>query len=254
MQLKQYKLRGQRSPGRKRTLDYDVECPLCGFNVRRNVLRRGYVKPFVSGENYLPNGAAPENWTVTSPVSYYWDANVFASRYRATGDGAPDEADHVFYFPQLDKSSDNRIPPGQNYWPGIVYARLISTNYLQVAFGNPTDTFSGYCTMWVYATEGSLAITTPTGAAYTSNVLPKGWHRFTFAQDFSTGTSFYIKMTYSGDNQAGIGFGGAMATTTNDPTATLPHRSSALGSYTTGGMMPLCPSCYSGLRRRVPWE
>ena len=52
-------------------------------------------------------------------------------------------------------------------------------------------------------------------------------------------------------------YGGVQLTTATGRDAEmsiLPHRSSGLGVYTTGGMMDLCPTCYSGLRRRAPWE
>jgi hypothetical protein len=48
---------------RQKTFDYDVACPLCGKTCRRTTLRRGYVRPHVTGENYMPNSAAPEAWT-----------------------------------------------------------------------------------------------------------------------------------------------------------------------------------------------
>ena len=254
MRLKQPKLFGSRSPGRKRTLNYYVECELCGFKEKRNVLRRGYVKPHVTGVNYLPNGAAPENWTVGSPLSYDWDANVSASNWRAKGTSEPEHSEIPFFFPQIDKSPDFRTPPGQNHWPGIIHWTPVNSNWLTVTFGNPTSTFAGYCVVWLYAFRGSISITTPTGLEFESPELTQGWHRFSFPQSFNTGVSFYTKITYSGSQQGRMGFGGAMAIPTNDITLTLPHRSSAVGQYTTGGMMNLCPDCYSGLRRRVPWE
>lgn len=113
--LKQYKLLGRGGGARggrrrRKAIDYNIECELCGFKFPRNTFRKGYVRPHATGINYLPNAAAPENWTwAINP--FYFDANVW--NWFINEMTSPD-----FIFPQIEKDSDLRTPPGHYHYPG----------------------------------------------------------------------------------------------------------------------------------------
>ena len=246
---------GLKGAKRQRTWDYDVECPLCGKNCRRNLLRRGYVRPHTSGINYLPNAAAPENWT--------WDVNPYRFDANVVGGSIETEA---IVFPQIEKDSDLRSPPGQNRWPGVPIV-LIGTPQIFATVGTPATAGSGTCIAWFYVPVGGTNFATPrtpniqviqdvNTIINLTKLLDAGWHRMSAEYTWDNVNPIKIEQKGFADDTGGIGYGGVMLTTATGrdaEIATLPHRSSGSGVYTTGGMMDLCPECYSGLRKRVPW-
>lgn len=244
---------GLKGSKRNKSWDYDVECPLCGCSVRRNTLRRGYVRPHPTGENYLPNAAAPENWTYGANAPVVHDINVSGDYYN---EGYP------YVFPQIEKDSDWRTPPGQNRWPGIpqIWTGWNTGNTLTI--GTPTALVTGTIICWIYVQPGSGSKTVQIKQAaevlLTVDLenLAQGWNRVTSACTATNAAAVYMTPVYVAGTQRYFLFGGAQLTSKIGHEAdieVLPHRSSAAGVYTTGGMMDLCTECYSGLRKRVPW-
>jgi hypothetical protein len=268
--LKQYKLIGRGGGARggkqkRRSWDYDVMCDLCGFKVRRNVLRRGYIGSHVTGVNYLPNAIASENWTYTDRKPFYYDANVWEWWGNFSGNTPPtDYPQNAFVFPQLEKDSDYRTPPGHYRYPGTPLF-YVETSWYAPNIGTPSAAWAiagGYLIIWVYlVTAGAVYMKVTQGGAPVvdsvniSDLATPGWNKLIYEITWTNASDITVHFGYGGAPavQPLIVFGGAQLTTGDPTIACLPHRSSGLGVYTTGGMMELCPDCYSGLRRRVPW-
>jgi hypothetical protein len=265
--LKQPKLIGRGGGARggrrkRRSWDYNVMCDLCGFKVRRNALRRGYVRSHVTGINYLPEAAAPENWTYPVRDPDWFDANTINWF-------SYDETDPAFVFPQIEKDSDYRTPPGHYRYPGCPRFTVTTANQPAVQFGVPSAAWAvsgGYLIVWVYildatnlemyAVQTGPPLVVLLGNTDLSSLGANAWHKLIYETTWDTsdnvGIAFENSVAVTGNPT--IVFGGAQLTSGDPEIACLPHRSSGLGAYTTGGMMELCPDCYSGLRRRVPWE
>jgi hypothetical protein len=143
---------------RQKSHDYDVECELCGFKYRRNTLRRGYVKPHQTGENWLPNAQAPENWLFGTTLPGHWfDVNNLIW----FGGVLPQEY-NLLHFPALDKDSDYRTPPGQNYSPGVPLINMIEQEPIEYLENGDFEDLGGFPPLvfdhWDEAVAGAATI------------------------------------------------------------------------------------------------
>lgn len=236
--LTQPVLYGRRGAQKKFPLDRTVECPLCGFEAKKRVMKRGYVKPHITGENYLPNSAAPEKWTYTVYPEYY-DINAYYQW---------NDIEKTVVFPHWEKEF--------GYWqPGVPIFKVSSV----VTIGTPSASKTGYIILHLYSLADyplTIYILNPAATLTLSSVdLSLGWNRVVGELSWVSTSSLKVWLSLSGaPGVPYVGFGGAQLVTREPELASLPDRETGSGDYTTGGLMDLCPKCYSGLRRRVPWE
>jgi hypothetical protein len=237
----------------KRTITYKIECELCGFKYPRNVFRRGYVKPHVVAENYVTNSAAPENWEWAAAPLYY-DINAY---FQANS------IEHTVCFPQIEKPLEKGSRYGGGMWyPGVPCEKITGADFKFVEVGTTQAAKSGYAIVWIYHLEGTrltVSVRHNTGSwvtigAVNMNDMSQGWHRAYFECSWNASVDIGVRFSRHPAEEPIFGFGGVQLVENNVETACLPDRATGVGEYTTGGMMDLCPDCYSGLRRRVPWE
>ena len=268
--LFQPKAFGRRGGGHaRRRFDYDIECPKCGFEYPRNLFKRGYVKPHVTGTNYLPFAASPEDWD-WSLIPHFRDINAYFFQQGRD--------DPLLGLPQIERPLEkaSRYGGGHRY-AGVPCILNTAQPGGYIDLGNPPGTnppfgYDGYLIIWVWRGDDvpadepvdlKLKAMQVTGSDYIetpiAREMSKGWHRIW--KEFNwDGVKGKLRISITGGTSSYLpqyilfGFGGAQIVSAEPEMASLPDRKTALGEYTIGGMMDLCPDCYSGLRRRVPWD
>jgi len=235
--MMQHKVFGKKGSKKQYTQQRTVECPLCGFEYKKSKLKRGYVKTHVTGENYLPNAAAPENWTHTVGPTRF-DANSYFQLH---------DIEQTLVFPQFEKDFGY-------YYPGVPYLTLSDV----ITIGSPSAGGTGYAIFYVYFSQintASFRVMQPSAVAtVATDTYQIGWHKIISPSFKWDTTSMDLWISLGLTATPSCAFGGMQLVINNPELSTLPDRLTGIGEYTTGGMMDLCPDCHSGLRRRVPWE
>jgi len=200
------------------------ECPLCAWLYEKTVYRKGWTPSHQLGENWLPAAIDQTLWTITDEK--YFDYGT---------------------YPQYGYEDGRRRP-------GVVLLNPGGT----ITYPAFPDTGSGVLKTWWYlpatpSGEDHEALVKRGMLATTTHTLgdKRGWQVRTQNFGWTPSTELIIENNSSKSN---LMYGGGQIYTRDELAGFVSTDATNTGIKTVGGIMWLCPDCYSGMRRRRPWD